>query len=464
MNRSTRQMRHRSTAAKTITLFLACRMLSAMVASCTMTTTNCPATTLDARANWFSNYRDYDAVNAKLNDLVARRPDLVSPLVIGTTHEGRTINGVRITGSAGSKQDKPSVLLNGGQHAHEWISVMAPMYIADRMVAEYDSNPVVRTLTDQVEFIIIPTVNPDGYVYSWETARLWRGNRRDNGDGTFGVDLNRNWGFHWGEDRGNASAEPGSLTYRGPAPFSEPETRAMRDFYLANPQIISNMDFHSSSQLVLSPWAYTRDTLPSDHILLDDLASTMAASMTDVHGTEYRAGNAADMLYPISGASIDWTYGSQGVFSYVIELRPNGGLALPPEQIIANGEEIFPAVLDLARFTADFAVVPELSTFQLLGIGLFALAVSCFPRRASILGGVPVAGLERPRSVRSHRLFTAVSFGADHSRLIVDPYGSQCYNERRRVQTFYRLPIRGWDNHGVRRIRDHLAGRCEGGK
>ena len=375
--------RSRSTSATMITLFFARRMLTAMVASYTITTSSCPATGHDARANWFSNYRDYDAVNAKLNDFVARRPDLVSPLVIGTSHEGRMINGVRVTGSADSKQDKPSVLLNGGQHANEWIPVMATMYIADRIIAEYDSNPVVRTLANQVEFIIIPTVNPDGYVYSWETARLWRWNRRDNGDGTFGVDLNRNWGFHWGED--GASAEPGSLTYRGPAPFSEPETRAMRDFYLANPQIISNIDFHSSSQLVLSPWAYTRDTLPSDHILLDALASTMAASITNVHGTAYRTGNAADM-YPMSGASIDWAYGSQGVFSYTIELRPDGGHSLPPEQIIPNGEEIFPAVLDLARFTADFAVVPELSTFELLGIGLFVLAVRCFPRRASILG------------------------------------------------------------------------------
>jgi len=42
--------------------------------------------------------------------------------------------------------------------------------------------------------------NPDGTQFDLSQPELkWRKNRRNNGDGTFGVDLSRNFGFHWGE-------------------------------------------------------------------------------------------------------------------------------------------------------------------------------------------------------------------------------------------------------------------------
>ena len=98
--------------------------------------------------------------------------------------------------------------------------MMVPMYIADRLVSDYDTDPVIQDLVDRVEFIIVPIVNPDGYVHTWGPDRLWRKNRRDNGHGTFGVDPNRNWDFGWGG--AGSSGITNSETYRGTAPFSEP--------------------------------------------------------------------------------------------------------------------------------------------------------------------------------------------------------------------------------------------------
>ena len=112
---------------------------------------------------------------------------------------------------------------------------MTTVYFADALIQRYDLDPQIQALVDGVEFTIVPIVNTDGYVYSHVTERLWRKNRRDNGDGTFGVDLNRNWSVDWGGP--GSAGNTASNTYRGPTPFSEPETQAIRDFVLAHPEI-----------------------------------------------------------------------------------------------------------------------------------------------------------------------------------------------------------------------------------
>jgi murein tripeptide amidase MpaA len=298
---------------------------------------------------WFLDFKDYAAVNAKLDEFAATRPDLASVFTVGTSLEGRAIRGVRITGPGSGK---PAVLINGCQHAREWIAVMVPMYVADQLIGLYDTDPDVAALVNAIEWFIVPIVNPDGYVYTWGPDRLWRKNRRNNGNGTFGVDLNRNWGYEWGHDSGSSS-DSGSETYRGPAPFSEPETQAMRDFYQARPQIVSNIDFHSYSQLVLGPWGYTDVEVPADNNLLQPLGDAMAAAILSVHGETYVSGPAGPTLYLASGISIDWAYGDQGVFSYTIELRPTGspGFILEPQEIIPTAEENFAAVVELGDFS-----------------------------------------------------------------------------------------------------------------
>ncbi|MHC4220101.1 MAG: M14 family metallopeptidase, partial [Planctomycetota bacterium] len=303
-----------------------------------------------AGANWFDDYKTYDEHNAKLDELAALRPDLASVFVAGLSLEGREIHGIRITGPG---TDKPGVLLNATQHAREWIAPMVATYTADRLIRSYDLDPVVKGFVDEIEFLIVPIVNPDGYVYSWGPERLWRKNRRNNGDGSFGVDLNRNWDYAWGYDDIGSDPFPPGTTFRGTGPFSEPETQVMRDLYQANPQIVSNIDFHSHGHLILYPWGYDYITAPDDE-LLHDLGETMEASIYAVHGRAY-ANQQAVILYPANGTAVDWTYGDQGVFSYTIELRTGSPsvFELPPEEIIPNCEEIFPAVLDLAEFTTQ---------------------------------------------------------------------------------------------------------------
>ena len=300
-----------------------------------------------ARA-WFDDFKDLAAINDQLEVLAAAYPDLASTLEVGQTLEGRPMMALRIANdSFGDPDCKPSILFNACQHAREWIAPMVAMYAADSLLGMYGVDPDITALVDRAEIIIIPVSNPDGYEYTWTTQRLWRKNRRDNGDGTFGIDLNRNWGYEWGHNNGS-SGSTGSQTYRGPAPFSEPETQIIRDLALSLPRLAAQVDLHSYGQLILAPWGWSGDE-PPDHETFQLLGGQIQQIIQDVHGRFYTHGPCYFALYPISGGEGDWFWGDQSVHNFLIELRGTS-FVLPPDQIIPNAEEVFPALLHFAEW------------------------------------------------------------------------------------------------------------------
>lgn len=306
-----------------------------------------------AGGDFFSAFRRLEEINAKLDALAAARPDLVTVFTIGTSLEGRPIRGIRITKApAGS----PGVLFNATQHAREWGSTTAVCYIADRLVSGHGSDPRITALLDRAWVDVIPVVNPDGYVYSWDVNRLWRKNRRNNGDGSFGVDLNRNWAFQWGG--GGASTVPSDDTYRGPSAFSEPESAAMRDYFVANPTVVGHIDFHAYSQLILSPWGYTT-AAPPNAVGLSALGNEMKDAILRATGASYTTGAIASTLYVASGSSVDHAFGVHGVNSWTIEVRDTGsyGFVMPVGEILPNATENLAAALDLADASVDGAVI-----------------------------------------------------------------------------------------------------------
>ncbi len=283
-----------------------------------------------------------------MNELLTRYPTSVSMLTVGSTLEARHILALRITNDM--IVDKPGVIYFCDQHAREWITPTACLYFSNYLLENYGTDPLVTDLVDNVEIFIIPVVNVDGYIYTWTTDRWWRKNRRNNGGGSWGVDINRNWGHSWGWDDLGSSPYPDDETYRGTGPFSEPETQAMRDFFIAHPNVRAMLDIHSYSQLILWPWGYIPD-LPPDQDVYADIGYTMQSLIYDVHGKTYAAGPGYSTIYPTNGDSTDWTYGDQGVLSFTYELRPTGYpyFELPPEEIIPNNEEITPANLYLTN-------------------------------------------------------------------------------------------------------------------
>merc|ERR1711874_209987 len=207
------------------------------------------------------------------------------------------------------------------------------------------------TFIDDLNFHILPSANPDGYMYSREHDRMWRKTRSDYGSIFLckGVDPNRNWDYHFAES--GASNNKCTDTYHGPEAFSEVETRNIRDYVLAlDPVPVLAECFHSYSQLYLWPYGYAYDAYPENYEEIRDLAEEAVKALEAVHGTVFDPINSAD-LYPASGASDDWyksprSEGGLGArFTYTVELRDTGthGFILPENQIKPSGEELWEA-------------------------------------------------------------------------------------------------------------------------
>jgi len=277
-------------------------------------------------------------------DRLAASP-IVAVVDIDVSWENRIIRAVKISDNPlQSDPGEPDVLLVGGHHAREWISVEVPLRIAEYIVSHYDTDPQIKALVDSREIWVIPLLNPDGYQHSIDVDRLWRKNRRDLGLGFYGVDLNRNYSYEWGGVGSSGSLD--SETYRGPNPFSEPETSLIKEFIEQN-GITRLISYHSYKQLIIYPWGYTTDNAP-DAPLLQSIAEQMQERIASVHGEHYTVGQVADTLYAASGDLCDWAYGEKGILAFTIELRPEDasvGFMLPPEQIIPTFEENLPAAL-----------------------------------------------------------------------------------------------------------------------
>ncbi len=302
---------------------------------------------------YFESYQRYEDMSQFVNDLQLAHPDRAARVSVGQSLEGREIFGVKITGANGSGQ-KPAVVFSAMQHAREWAAGTTALYLANELLEGYGVDAQITSALDAVDVYIVPVVNPDGYVWTWDVERLWRKNRRVNGGGTFGVDLNRNFSIGWGLN-GGSDTDTDSDLYRGTAPFSEPESAALANFIEAIPNVRAHVDLHCYSELILSPWGWTEDPTP-DAAAYDSLNSSLQDAIAGVHGRVYTAGPAGSTLYIASGTAPDWSYGELGAFGWTFELRPatagQGGFVLPPDQIIPTGEEILPALLVVTEFAA----------------------------------------------------------------------------------------------------------------
>jgi carboxypeptidase T len=272
-------------------------------------------------------------------------PTLIrQPETIGTSVEGLPIRAYRICTEAAATARKPEVLYTAVHHAREPGGAASLIYFLWSLLeGAADGKAEAKYLTNNRQLYVVPVVNPDGYLWNQTTrpsgGGLWRKNRRVNFDGSFGVDLNRNYGTtaFWNAPNNGSSTNTRSDTYRGTEPFSEPETQAIRDF-CARRTFRTAINFHTFSNLLIYPYSYINGETPD---------STYFRALTAEITKEnlYSAGRDMQTVgYAVRGASDDWMYAGLGagrkIMAYTPEVgTPDDGFWPTPDRIIPHGVE-----------------------------------------------------------------------------------------------------------------------------
>ena len=273
----------------------------------------------------YEGYHTYAEVTAATKAVADANPTIASRFSIGKSHQNRDLWAMKISDNVGTDEAEPEVLYDGGHHADEHMGVEMALRIMRWLVDGYGSDSRITNIVNGREIWIIFLVNPDGAEYDIGGGRFhyWRKNRQPTpGTGYTGTDLNRNYGYRWGGG-GRTSANPAAITYRGPAAWSAPEVRAVRDFLASRvvdskQQIRMHITFHETGRLVMWPYGYTYADQPADMTSADRLAFVhMGRQMARTNG--YRPQQASD-LYITSGTTRDYAYGTYRIFSYTFEM------------------------------------------------------------------------------------------------------------------------------------------------
>ncbi|KAH7109645.1 carboxypeptidase-like protein A4 precursor [Dendryphion nanum] len=314
--------------------------------------------------SWFDTYHSYADHLDFWDDLVAAFPKNSEKFEIGKSYEGRTIYAFHLWGDdkkdypsperlgkpKPQKNNKPVIYWHATVHAREWISTMVIEYLAYQLINGYKtSDETVTSFLDYYDFYLVPFHNPDGFVYTQTNDRLWRKNRQPRpslNTTCIGTDGNRNWKFEWDAEppEGGSSPNPCDQTYRGLAPGDTPENQALDGLSArlakTGAGIRSFIDFHSYSQLVLTPWGFSCDPLPAtiDRMLEVANGTARAIEVASERGSVYEAGPGCKILYFSTGNSRDHHHAVHGAnHSWTLELSPidarGGGFVLPPSQI-----------------------------------------------------------------------------------------------------------------------------------
>lgn len=318
-------------------------------------------------------YHPYAENLAILQSYAETYPTLCKLVNIGTTtgkqysEQGYTyyddfqqdIWALKLSDNVNIEEDEPCVYYFGGHHAREPIGSEVTMAVLANYLNNYNSDTVLHNLIDSTQIWFVPMVNPNGQkIVLDQIDVMWRKNIHDNnnnytfdvsgtanGQGLDGVDINRNYGYMWGNV--GATDDIFQATYHGTEGFSEPETQAIKQL-LDTHHFVAGISYHSYGQLVLYPYGYANDLYGPDVLSLKALADSMAHAIPAINTGTYTP-EASWVLYPSMGGLDDYAYGVRGIFGYTIEM---GTEFVPPATTV---EQIKTSNLHAARILLERA-------------------------------------------------------------------------------------------------------------
>ena len=313
-------------------------------------------------------YRNLSDFGTEIDALAAKHPGLAKRISIGKSVEGRDLTGIEIGVGVDKPEDgRPVFLMFGAHHAREWPSAEIPMEFAHDLLSGYAAGDArIVDLLTRGRAIIVPVSNPDGYdasrtsgsavdlrqadnggtatilgtpgnAYKRKNCRYVNGQTQpagtcvalsSNGGLGVGIDLNRNYGALWGGP--GASGTQTAATYRGPAPFSEPETQAIRSL-ISSRQVTTLITNHTFGNLILRPVGSQPSTIGPDGSPLgfapDECFTTadgtdrgMQAVGEDMAAQNGYSNQFGWELYDTTGTTEDYSYNATGGYGYTFEV------------------------------------------------------------------------------------------------------------------------------------------------
>lgn len=216
-----------------------------------------------AAAEFAPHYPDYDQMVSEIYKLAENYPNLVEIEQYGKSEEDRELLAVHIYRKDGV--ERPSAMVAGNIHGNEMVGNRMAMAVAWRLVQGADKDPWVKSLLDQMDFWVLPCINPDGY---FKTVELYKkGDLKGHRKNANEVDLNRNFllpgprtlKINWA-----GSPKKDNPNYYGPYPLSEPESQAVKAFLDHHP-LFASVNFHSVEGVLFPARCATRQRNCADN-------------------------------------------------------------------------------------------------------------------------------------------------------------------------------------------------------